>query len=186
VSGADTCDFSTTGHSPDTASGIETKSGDTTRTLVGQVWVNASGQFESTSYKRNVISWYGRQKLALASWVLSDTTCSTPYATVDDLTVEFVSWAGTALHTSLNAMAVVANAQTPLDLCMSIDGTSTGRCARTISTVNNESRYFATNLPVVVTEGHHTLTVWAYLWWNNPSVLQSGYSHTAFDGLIDG
>lgn len=59
-----TIDFSTTGHATDSAAGnlgVEIKSGDNSRTLVGMVYANASAQFEDDGVWRGVASWFNRR-----------------------------------------------------------------------------------------------------------------------------
>lgn len=57
-SGTMTLEASTTGHSTDTTYGIEIKTGDSTRTLVGAVYTNGSTQFADSLSARNVVSWF--------------------------------------------------------------------------------------------------------------------------------
>lgn len=59
--GVPTADFSTTGHSTSTVDpGIEIKTGDPTRTLIGLITTNTDGTFLSGMSKRYVLSWYNR------------------------------------------------------------------------------------------------------------------------------
>ena len=63
-----TADFSTTGHSTSVAAGnagVEIKTGDQTRTLVGMIRTNASAQFADTYKARFVISWFNRANINL-------------------------------------------------------------------------------------------------------------------------
>ena len=60
-----TLEGSTTGHATDTDTGVEIKSGDATRTLVGMVTMDASGLFKFTINVKLVISWYNRRPVAL-------------------------------------------------------------------------------------------------------------------------
>jgi hypothetical protein len=61
--GAMALELSTTGHTP--TNGVETKTGDTTRTLVGMVRTNASSQFVDDATNICVLSFFNRR----ASWV---------------------------------------------------------------------------------------------------------------------
>lgn len=53
---------SATGHSTAT-NGIETKTGDTTQTLVGMIYTNASTQFVDSAASRTCLNWFNRRKL---------------------------------------------------------------------------------------------------------------------------
>ena len=62
-SGTPTLDFSTTGHSTDTSTnncGVECKSGDNTRTLVGMVYAFSNAFYDDN--RRLVLSWFNRQQ----------------------------------------------------------------------------------------------------------------------------
>lgn len=68
-----TVDFSTTAHASDTATGnvgVEIKSGDNSRTLIGMVYANASAQFADAQNTRFVASWFSRRSRALAGVAL--------------------------------------------------------------------------------------------------------------------
>lgn len=52
---------STTGRATNTTTGMQQKSGDATRTLVGAVYTTGSGGFVDTSGQRQTISWFNRQ-----------------------------------------------------------------------------------------------------------------------------
>ncbi|MNI34603.1 hypothetical protein D3C73_885990 [compost metagenome] len=55
-----TLEASVTGHSQDATTGVEIKTGDATRTLVGGIRANASSQFADTPATRHVASYYNR------------------------------------------------------------------------------------------------------------------------------
>lgn len=61
-SGTMTLEYSTTGYTIDTATGIPYKTGDTTRALVGGVYTTAGSQFSDTPTWRGVSSWFNRLK----------------------------------------------------------------------------------------------------------------------------
>src|SRR5690348_7737883 len=61
-----TLELSTTGHAMDTTSGnegVEIKSGDNSRSLVGMIRTNASSQFQDGASFRGVLSWFNRRSL---------------------------------------------------------------------------------------------------------------------------
>jgi hypothetical protein len=63
-----TADFSSAHATSATAGnvGVEIKSGDDTRTLLGAVYVNSSTQFSDNGSSRLVISWFNRRRLSLS------------------------------------------------------------------------------------------------------------------------
>lgn len=94
-SGTSTLELSTTGHSPDTAFGVETKTGDTTRTLVGMVRVDASSEFVYSAENKAVASWFNRKLISSTKLVVSQRTTSS--TTVVEMSTAdrafFLSWA---------------------------------------------------------------------------------------------
>jgi hypothetical protein len=62
-SGATVCEISATTHVMDSVFGVEVKSGDQTRTLVGMVYTNAAGQFENSNALIGVRSFFNRGAL---------------------------------------------------------------------------------------------------------------------------
>lgn len=96
--GTPAIDWSTTGHSTDTTAGnigVEIKTGDNSRSLIGKVRTNASGQFADAATQRFVRSWFNRQTAALIFALTSNTTStSTSFAELTSLArLEFVSFA---------------------------------------------------------------------------------------------
>lgn len=62
--GTTTLELSTTGHVTDATFGVEVKSGDATRTLVGMVRTTGATQFIDTAQNRLVVSYYNRRTIA--------------------------------------------------------------------------------------------------------------------------
>jgi len=54
----------TAGHSQDSATGIEIKTGDATRSFVGMAYLNGSSQFADSNTARHVASWFNRRSVA--------------------------------------------------------------------------------------------------------------------------
>jgi len=93
-SGTLTLEASVTGHSPDADTGVEIKTGDATRTLVGKIKVNTGVVFTSDANTNYVISWYNRRPRKLVGALSVNATVSwAPFAWTggSDL-VETVLW----------------------------------------------------------------------------------------------
>ncbi len=93
--GTTTLELSTTGHSPDSAFGVEVKTGDASRTLVGMVRANNSTQFADGLAQRFVISWFARRSLSTSgNFTANRSTTSTTYIELNtEIRSEFVTWA---------------------------------------------------------------------------------------------
>ena len=95
--GVMTLEFSTTTHATDTTAGnvgVEIKSGDSTRTLVGMMFTNASSQFDDSAQKRNVRSWFNRKSAAINLVLGINTSITGTFSEVTAFRTEFVAWAG--------------------------------------------------------------------------------------------
>ena len=104
--GVVTGDFSTTTHATSTAaanSGVEIKSGDETRSLIGMVYTNASSQFSNTYKSKLVISWFNR----LVNYSYGDHTNSYQASVLSPLAVmasacDFVTWGEEAVFLGIH------------------------------------------------------------------------------------
>lgn len=100
-----TVDFSTTSHATDTATGnvgVEIKSGDNSRTLIGMVYTNGSAQFSGALL---VASWLNRQTKVANAAVANSTTTSTSIVTFGSNVVSALTWADDALWIGISAYA---------------------------------------------------------------------------------
>ncbi|MBI4561519.1 MAG: hypothetical protein HY724_05695 [Candidatus Rokubacteria bacterium] len=100
-SGTLTLEASTTAHSTDTDTGVEIKTGDATRTLVGMVLTDGStpGQFVDTATNIHVLSWFNRRAKAGNGALTADrSTSSTSYVELNSETrVNFLTWGQNAV-----------------------------------------------------------------------------------------
>lgn len=94
--GVMTLEASTTGHSTDADTGVEIKTGDATRTLVGYVRPIAGPAFQDTSKQRLVRTWFNDFGIAgLGSFTANRQTNSTSYVELhSEIRCEFLLWAG--------------------------------------------------------------------------------------------
>lgn len=100
VSTTMTLEASATGHSTDTSTGVEIKTGDATRTLVGMVYPITGPAFAETSAQRLVISWFNRRPIyGTGRFSTIRTSTSTSYAEINsEIRVQFLCWADQALQ----------------------------------------------------------------------------------------
>jgi len=89
-----TLEASTTGHSQDTSTGVEIKTGDSTRSLVGMVRPITGPAFADTATQRFVRSWFNDPGVGLNGILSTDTSyASAAYAEIaTSLRVEFLNW----------------------------------------------------------------------------------------------
>lgn len=104
VSTTMTLEASTTGHSTDTSTGVETKTGDATRTLVGMVRPITGPAFADTAAQRFVVSWFNRRPIdSRGAFTADRTTTSTSYAEINtEIRCEFLAWPTEAMFFAIN------------------------------------------------------------------------------------
>lgn len=115
--GTMTLEASTTAHATDSTTGIEIKSGDATRTLVGMARIITGPAFADTDAQRFVISWFNRRPrriyLAAGSSVVNGNTIPVPllgnmeYLAWGDASIE-AKFVGSVLNNTGNALCSTA------------------------------------------------------------------------------
>lgn len=119
-------ELSTTGHATDALTGVEIKSGDATRTLVGMVSTNASTQFVDTPQQRFCLNWFHRATKYLTSSVStpdSVTASATPVELSASARVQFLAWPDEAVHMETRGTASNATAGDGAGTYAGLDGT---------------------------------------------------------------
>lgn len=105
-----TLEASTTTHTTGTATGVEIKSGDATRTLVGMAYVKTAATFADSATQRFVRSWFNDYGVTAANGFSTDriSAVTAGFAVIDsEILTEFVTWAGEAV--ALKASGGMAN-----------------------------------------------------------------------------
>ena len=100
-----TLEATVSAHATDTAAGnigVEIKSGDATRTLVGMVRLNAAVNFVNSATQRFLLNWFNRRGLHGANtFTATRTTTSAGYVEINtEIRVEFLTWATEAVGAS--------------------------------------------------------------------------------------
>lgn len=158
-------ELSATGHTVDADYGVEIKSADATRTLVGMARTNGSTQFVDSVAQRFVASWFNR-KLATAVGTSAGgmNTTSTTYAEISSgLRAEFITWAGDIPCAGGGGDVNNGTAGGFVFVGISLDGVATvSDGAGGGQSSGAGTRFFFTALGVFsVTEGYHyTTLVW--------------------------
>jgi len=83
---------STTGHSADSSTGVEIKTGDATRTLVGMARIVAGPAFKDDFENRYVLSWYNRQPKITRKQLITAFSMGAGPSGVPNLQVDFICW----------------------------------------------------------------------------------------------
>lgn len=130
--GVMTLELSTTGHATNATTGIEQKSGDPTRSLVGMVRTNAATQFSDSASNRLCLNWFNRRVRSLLGSSATNNTASTTPVNVGN-TVNFLAWSETEGMSFLSANAFSNTAQGTVQLGIFLNGVVTSSQALTTS-----------------------------------------------------
>ncbi len=102
--GVMTLEFSTTTHATQAGTGVEIKSGDATRSLVGMARTTAGTAWADTDAQRFVLSWFNPRPLrGTAGFSALRSTSSAPMVEVHtEIRVEYLTWAGVAVQAKIS------------------------------------------------------------------------------------
>lgn len=153
--GVMTLEYSTTGHTTDPANGVEIKTGDATRSLVGFARAVTGPAWEDSTSRRFVASWFNPvSRYLVGAFSASRATASATFVEVNtEIRVEWVQFANTTVDLGLNGFvsATVGSASTGVALDAVLqDGSSaaTGTTPQPVSgkmsTIASEGYHFAT------------------------------------------
>lgn len=163
--GALTIDFSATGHVTDTVAGnvgIEIKSGDNSRSLIGMVYTNGSSQFSDSGATRLVASWFNKkQKTSRGNFTTNRTTTSTSLIEINsEIRAHFLSWgtedivAHADISTFTDATASVTTDAFGLDGSGTTFGGAVGGSVQSACSINMNM-----SAPYPASEGYHFVTL---------------------------
>jgi hypothetical protein len=87
--------------------GVEIKTSDDTRTLIGFAYTNTSAQFVDSPAQRFVLSWFNRRQRHLLNTftAVRATTSTSPIELNSEIRCEFLLWNDDAPHFTVNAMS---------------------------------------------------------------------------------
>jgi hypothetical protein len=162
-SGTLTLELSTTGHVTDSTFGIETKSGDATRALVGMVFTDGSTHFLDSTTNRYCLNWFNRRSLDLVNTFSTDrSTTSTSFTEINtEIRVNFLSWADETTELGIYGTFLQTTSGQACGTAIGIDSTSvvTQGVADTFSGFANTHQTCAVGCTKTLSEGQHFATL---------------------------
>lgn len=159
-------EFSTTGHSPDSTTSVEIKTGDSTRTLVGMVYTNASSQFSDGPAARLVASWFNRR--AVGGGVTTSGSINFSSVSSSEIStavrVQFLSWGIDAVDIKATGQYTNNTATQSVAVTAYVDSVAYGNICGSYIPSNGVGMAFAssnslTPLGAYLSEGFHTAQV---------------------------
>lgn len=158
---------STTGHSTDTTAGnkgVEIKTGDSTRSLVGMAYVKTAATFADTAAQRLIASWFNKKSIAGANpYTSSVTVTPATYAELSNANrLEFVSWAGDVVDLRFTGSLLGNSAASYVFASFGIDSTTVAEDVQ--CTLNNQPNGTGTSpspqfVKSGLAEGYHFATL---------------------------
>lgn len=157
-------EFSTIGHSTDTATGVEIKTGDATRSLVGMVRTNASAQFVDGPTSRLVASWFNRRNVSgsiTTTGTLTYSNTGSPAEISTAVRLLFLNWGDEAVAIRLEGQLSNNTATQSSSVQSYVDGSTYGTTSAVQIPSANAGHTFssgnsADTLGVPLAEGFHT------------------------------
>ena len=144
-----------------TSNGIEIKSGDATRTLVGMVYMGAGspGTFVDSSSQRYVASYFNRRNRELVGQAQSASTTSTSDVVLQSgNNATCVTWADEASYYSINAYVSASGAGIGVIFIIGLDGSQIGQFGYATWSTGGLWTPATVNATSTFAEGFHTLT----------------------------
>jgi hypothetical protein len=160
-SGTMTLELSTIGHTTGTT-GIEQKSGDATRSLVGMIRTNATIQFVNSQQQRFCLNWFNRQTIGGSSGFAANrsTTSSTMVEISASERLEFLAWGNEAVFMSSPVNASI-NTAGSVNTALYTDASSYATAFATVTAGQGVS--ITTQVPATfASDGYHFASVYGF------------------------
>ncbi|MDR9839468.1 hypothetical protein [Herbaspirillum huttiense] len=167
--GVMTLEPSATGHATDSTTGVEIKSGDPTRTLVGMARPITGPAWQDTAAQRFVRSWFNDPGfIATAVFTAARTTSSTtPIELNSEIRNEFLSWSGEIFRFVFQGVTTLNGVAGQVGLAnIGIDSTSTNITVSAQYQRDTNSNIGTTNVEAItntLSEGYHYATMLGYV-----------------------
>lgn len=155
-----TLEASTTAHATNSATGIEIKSGDATRTLVGMARPITGPAWSDVINQRFVISYFNRRPIQCqAGLAVAGTSISTsPAELATSLRNEFLAWADGSYSFTFDGYASNNTLNASVLSYLALDGTLTEGFSAFVNNLVNQIAPVSVTSVINTTEGYHYTT----------------------------
>lgn len=168
LAGVVTLEAVTTGHATDATTGVEIKSGDPSRTLVGMLYTDPSAQFMDTPVRRLLANWFNRRKIncAITTTGAISFTTTVPTNISSALDLEFLTWGDEAIEVRSTGQHTNDTATQSVGIIQYVDNAAWGFNASTYIVQSGAGFCFTSSnvqnpvTSLVLTEGRHTAQVY--------------------------
>lgn len=159
-----TLEASTTGHVTNSATGVEIKSGDSTRTLVGMARPITGPVWVDTPAQRFVISWFNRRTITARQFIVGpiSITSTTKIEISTTIRAEFLTWADEmpSILYSGSMRQVSTIFFTSCEARIDTTALAGEALSHSSASANLFNALASSAAPTTVTEGYHFSTLW--------------------------
>jgi len=159
-----TLEISTVSHSTAT-NGVETKTGDVSRTLVGMIYTSATSQFVDSTTDRLCLNWFNRRSIS-AGQVLSSFTTFTN-TTINEinsaLRARFLAWKDEAVFGCVDGYGSNNTVGNNVQVQTFIDATAFGAALVLTSSTATASGAFSSSGTGFFDDGLHTVQLYGFV-----------------------
>jgi hypothetical protein len=168
--GTMTLEAVTTAHVTQPSNGVEVKSTDSSRTLVGMIYTNASSQFVDSLTSRTCLNWFNRRLLVGNAQASNLTFTNTGLAEAStSARILFLAWADEAVYACVDGFLTASNAPYGVSAQSYVDSAAFGPIVTdSIPTTSYNYGYSSGNTNAL-SEGVHTAQVYAGLSGTGPT-----------------
>lgn len=159
-----TLELSTVSHST-AANGVETKTGDVSRTLVGMIYTSATSQFVDSNADRLCLNWFNRRSIS-SGQVLSSFTTFTNTAINEinsSLRARFLAWKDEAVFGCVDGYGSNNTVSNNVQVQTYIDGTAFGAALVLTSSTATASGAFSSSGTGFFDDGLHTIQLYGFV-----------------------
>lgn len=162
-----TVDFSTTSYATDVSTvgniGVQIKSGDATRTLVGMIRTNAASQFVDSATQRFVRSWFHNYGVGSYASTLGATTASATFVEVSGgARCELLTWANEFSTANVSVSCYNAIAANNIDTAIGVDSTTSPSAVTNVAQPAGSANLdliMSVTYSAAFSEGYHFFTI---------------------------
>lgn len=167
-------EYSTTGHSTDANTGMEIKTGDPTRTLVGMARPITGPAWTDTSTQRFVVSWFNQRPVALQGVGTADYALPAVIGAINTaFNAEFLTWATNAVNGAFAGGFITGTAGTDSYLQIALDNAGVLPLIRENVASATQRLPAAASAHLSMSEGYHYLTMFGQTGSGTPAYVAS-------------
>lgn len=160
--GTMTLEASATSHVTQSSNGVEVKNADSSRTLVGMIYTNGSGQFVDSLTSRTCLNWFNRRQIVGNAQGTNLTFTNTTTAEVStSVRIAFIAWGDEGVYACADGYLSNSAAPVGVSVASYLDGAAFGPLITDSVPTASYNYGYSSGDTALLSEGMHTLQVFA-------------------------